>query len=295
MPMKYGRILVCTLACAALLSACSSEHDRPKRAETRRPGEFTEYELLGISPYRQVSELDIRRALAQPHSFALREGGSVLLIESGADSPDATLVRILGQHFDVHTLCGLPSSDEDAPDPLDGDDSYSGDSSSRHRRGGDESAPPPSGGGDGDERGGGGMGGGPGGGMGGGPGMGGPGMGGHGGRHGGSEAGPLDQNGRGHNFMRPARIDKALRLAAARAGCETLVVVWTRSPDKGVPPLRAAVVDVATGRWELLSPLVAQDGSAKTKGKWAEGGTIPDTEKEKDFQALSDALVHAEQ
>jgi len=72
----------------------------------------------------------------------------------------------------------------------------------------------------------------------------------------------------GRQMINNFRLDKAFRLAAAKAGADTIVVVWKKSSGKGVPGVRAAVIDVETGKWEVISPLAddeveAVDQSAK--------------------------------
>jgi hypothetical protein len=60
---------------------------------------------------------------------------------------------------------------------------------------------------------------------------------------------------RGKQMINSVRLDKAFRLAAAKAGADTIVVVWKKSAGKGIPGVRAAVIDVETGKWEIISPL----------------------------------------
>ncbi len=250
------RTVLCALfAATALFSGCSSGCDgRAKPAETRRANEFTEYELLGLSPHRRVSEIEIHKALAEPHRFALHEGSGILLIQSGAAQPESILMKTLGAHYRVVTLSGIPAPQPGEKDNLDDEEDSGEGRGGRGPAGNDDFSGNGPGGGpggrdDGDTSfsgGGRGMGGG----MGGEPGMGGNGPGGAPGGRGGPRGAP-GQGGGPRSFV---RIDKPLRLAAARAGCDTVVVVWTNSPQKGVPAVRAAVMDVATGRWEMLEP-----------------------------------------
>lgn len=57
------------------------------------------------------------------------------------------------------------------------------------------------------------------------------------------------------------RIDKALRLAASKAGADTILVVWTRTSQKHLPGLRAAVIDAGTGKWEIISPFTLEENN----------------------------------
>ena len=170
------------------------------------------------------------------------------------------LVDAFSVHYKVRTLSGVP----DAGDDAEGDfGSGSGHASGRPR--------PPVGGGEGP------------GGMGGGPSGTPPDMGsGH--RSGGGSTGGV---------VVSIRVDKPLRLAAAKAGCDTVVAVWTRSPGTGLPSLRAAVVDVATGKWELVSPLSAMPPEATRPGSHRDErqGPPPPVSVEQ-YAALVEQIAH---
>ena len=217
----------------------------PKPAKVRREGELSEYQALGLSPYRKIEEIEITRAIKEPHKFSVHAGSTILLVQSGAEAPERDLLIAMASHFKVTQLSGMPDNAAQSPDVM--SEEY----------------------GEGGSGGRGGMGGGE---MGGGQGMG-------GGMRFGSGGGSGSD-----------RLDKALRLAAANACADTVVVVWTKSPQKHIPCVRAAVMDVATGRWEIISP-IAIEPKLDADGKPAKYQPLPPEEIKKAFNELADALA----
>jgi hypothetical protein len=74
----------------------------------------------------------------------------------------------------------------------------------------------------------------------------------------------------GRQMINSVRLDKALRLAAAKAGADTIVVVWKKSAGKGIPGVRAAVIDVESGKWEIVSPFADEQVETEDADKKAE-------------------------
>jgi hypothetical protein len=206
--------------------------DRPKPPQMAA-GELSEYQVLGISIYRQITESDITKRLGEPHKFALHTGSCIMLAQSGAETPDKALVLELAKHFSVLFISGVPDS-EPADDPFKDDQ---------------------------------------------------------------DDAGP--GNARGRQTLQSVRLDKALRLAAAKAGADTILVVWTRSAGKGIPGVRAAVIDVETGKWEIVSPLADEKpAGADVRGKPkkpdksdAPAVGLPPDEKAAEYAQLADTLA----
>jgi hypothetical protein len=73
-------------------------------------GELSEFDVLGIERGEAASEQDIQRALDSAKAVKLNANSSVLLIQSGAIFPDATMVKELGKYFRVSPFPGVPPS-----------------------------------------------------------------------------------------------------------------------------------------------------------------------------------------
>ncbi|HEY0548514.1 MAG TPA: aminopeptidase [Verrucomicrobiae bacterium] len=157
-------------------------------------GELNELDVLGIERNAKITEEQINQALATAGQVKLRKGSRVLLVQSGARSPDEPMVAGLNQSLVITPFSGLPNE-----------------------------------------------------------------------------------------FERDA-YHKALRLAAARGGCETIVcywgmlecarqsldskaVSWVPIAGSFVPDehqhmrirLKVAIVDVRTGNWAMFSPEAFED------------------------------------
>jgi hypothetical protein len=163
----------------------------PKMPDTD-PQALSEYQILGISVYRKLDETDIAKRLREPHKFNLNPNSCILLVQSGADTPDKALVESLAKRFRVSTVSGVPDYSDTGT--YDDDEDFRG---------------------------------------------------------------PTSPYGR--QMINNVRLDKAFRLAAVKAGADTIVVVWKKSAGKGIPGVRAAVIDVETGKWEVISPLADEE------------------------------------
>src|SRR6266404_4712420 len=82
--------------------ACSYVSCEPRSAPafTYR-GELSEFDVLGIARGEITTESEIRRTLDNSRKVRLREGSSILLIQSGAAIPDGPMMEELGKHFSV--------------------------------------------------------------------------------------------------------------------------------------------------------------------------------------------------
>jgi len=74
-------------------------------------GELTEFEVLGIETRADISEADIAAELKLLQKAQLQRTSKILLIQSGADFPDAPMQEALSRHFDVMAFSGKPASD----------------------------------------------------------------------------------------------------------------------------------------------------------------------------------------
>ncbi len=195
---------------------------------------MSELEVIGISPRRGITDEDISKESRLPHTYAIREGSRVLLSQSGRERPDAALLEALAARFSVCAVSGMP----ERVSLMD----FGGDMEDGGGAGRRGSAPGGPGG-----PGGGGMGA-----PGGGAGMGGPDGSMGGGRPSGSNAPRAYVN-------TVERLDKAFRLAAVKTGADTVLVVWDRSEKTGRNDIRAAIIDVATGKWTIIEPCTPEE------------------------------------
>jgi hypothetical protein len=71
-------------------------------------GELTEFDVLGIDRDKPVSEEEIAKELARRQKVALPKGGSLMLVQSGAQIPDDQMVKELDRYFTVVPFTGVP-------------------------------------------------------------------------------------------------------------------------------------------------------------------------------------------
>jgi len=72
-------------------------------------GELSEFDVLGITRGQSTSESEIAQALDNAKRVKLTPGSSILLIQSGAVFPDATMVSELSKFFRIAPFSGVPS------------------------------------------------------------------------------------------------------------------------------------------------------------------------------------------
>ncbi len=111
-----------------MLAGCStrpisnSGYDTPARYGTvvgGYRGELSELDVVGVTVDATISEADIRSALAESKTPRLTKDSRVLLIQSGAEFPDDTMLAELSRRLVVQPFSGKP------PAPTDGGQSYS--------------------------------------------------------------------------------------------------------------------------------------------------------------------------
>jgi len=176
-------------------------------------GELSELEVLGVNASKQVSEDDIKKALSHTGTINLRNGASVVLIQSGTQFPDDVMTKEMEKYYRVIPISGIPHRDNRR---------------SMLRAENNESDRVP--------------------------------------------------------------LDKSLRLAAAKAGAKNLIVYWGNMESareqhgtkivswvpiigKIIPDenqhmrirLKAVIMDVATGYWEMMIPEVYEDARTSMK------------------------------
>lgn len=76
-------------------------------------GELSEFDVLGVSAGAQVSDEEIRDALAEaPERMTLKKGDPILLIQSGAMIPDEEMLEELKKTFSVSVFTGVPEKEK---------------------------------------------------------------------------------------------------------------------------------------------------------------------------------------
>jgi hypothetical protein len=71
-------------------------------------GELSEFDVLGIDVARPASDEEIAQQLEKRQKVAVRKGGVMMVMQSGAVIPDDDMVKALGQHFSVVPFAGVP-------------------------------------------------------------------------------------------------------------------------------------------------------------------------------------------
>jgi hypothetical protein len=110
--------MILLMGCRSERSISNSSYQKQTQARPWCPqpasdfayrGELSEFDVLGIARGETASERDIQRALDAAKRVKLRDGSSILLIQSGATFPDAAMVQNLSQHFRVVPFSGVPA------------------------------------------------------------------------------------------------------------------------------------------------------------------------------------------
>lgn len=73
-------------------------------------GELTEFTVLGIDLKADVSEADIQAALAAKPKLTVTKGSSLMLIQSGAMTPDEVMFKAFEKYYSVAAFTGVPET-----------------------------------------------------------------------------------------------------------------------------------------------------------------------------------------
>jgi hypothetical protein len=122
--MKHVTLFTCALAGAMiLLAGCSTRSisnsgfkDNGRRGTQLGgyTGELSELDVIGVTADATVTEADIQAAVRSPAGAQLSRTSRVLLIQSGADFPDAPMLEAMQSRFNVASFSGRPQSKTDA-------------------------------------------------------------------------------------------------------------------------------------------------------------------------------------
>ena len=113
--MKLGCSSV-FLAGTILLAGCgtergfrSAEFSSDQTYKKGKSSQLKENEVLGLQAADDVSERDIRRILDETRTLSVKEGSSILLVQSGSQHPDSEMINRLSKHFSVIPNSGVPA------------------------------------------------------------------------------------------------------------------------------------------------------------------------------------------
>ena len=76
-------------------------------------GELSELQVLGVAADKSITEADIQAALQSGNRARLTRTSKILLIQSGADFPDAPMFDAMSDRFSVAPFSGRPPVDKD--------------------------------------------------------------------------------------------------------------------------------------------------------------------------------------
>lgn len=111
---KLPALAIGLLALLLALSGCTtrsisdSGYDRYGRVSSAYRGELTEFEVLGVDTAQTITDADIAAALKNASGARLQRTSKILLIQSGADFPDAAMLTGLSSRFLVTPFSGKP-------------------------------------------------------------------------------------------------------------------------------------------------------------------------------------------
>lgn len=103
-------VLVLVAGCQTRSISNSGFKDQHRRSSEMGgyTGELSELDVVGIAADASVTEADIQAALRAPARARLGRDSKVLLIQSGADFPDAPMLEAMRTRFAVAAFSGRP-------------------------------------------------------------------------------------------------------------------------------------------------------------------------------------------
>jgi len=117
--MRKTSLIFTLLLLAGTLCGCAvrsiSNSGYPGDYRTKNPyysGELSEMAVLGSADGGAVSEADIKRALENRQDVKLKRGASIVVIQSGAISPDEAMLDELRKSFLPVPFSGIPSKED---------------------------------------------------------------------------------------------------------------------------------------------------------------------------------------
>lgn len=75
-------------------------------------GELSELDVLGVAPKQAASDEAIQKALASSQSPRPKRGDRILLIQSGAITPDNAMIEEASKYFEIASFSGTPPAEK---------------------------------------------------------------------------------------------------------------------------------------------------------------------------------------
>jgi hypothetical protein len=108
-------VLALALAGCETRSISDSGFSRDRCPSVGYRGELTEFDVLGVDNTNNVTDADIAAELKDSKGTRLQRTSKILLIQSGADFPDAAMTEAMNQHFTIMPFSGKPQTDRGTP------------------------------------------------------------------------------------------------------------------------------------------------------------------------------------
>ncbi|AKJ41614.1 hypothetical protein [Pragia fontium] len=106
------------LISATLISGCSSAPEfKSRAANLTGKSQLTEQEVLDIDPLTEITEHDIQQALkeANKDSFLIPKNSPIVLVQSGANIPDAAMQQEMMKYYNISVYSGLSPTKPKTP------------------------------------------------------------------------------------------------------------------------------------------------------------------------------------
>jgi hypothetical protein len=114
---QFASLLGCTFfffylcGCASTRSISDSGYRRDRHINWGYKGELTEFDIVGAGS-TNITEADIQAALRSDRSIHLRHGEPILVIQSGALTPDDEFLREMNRYFPGAPFSGQPPEEK---------------------------------------------------------------------------------------------------------------------------------------------------------------------------------------
>ncbi len=105
-------VMIAALCSCATRSISDSGRPGAERSNPYYAGELDEMDVLGQTGEKPPSDAEIKQAMDRQHEIKLRKGSSLIVIQSGALSPDEPMLDELKNHFAVVPFSGVPSKQD---------------------------------------------------------------------------------------------------------------------------------------------------------------------------------------
>jgi len=104
-------VLLCFSGCETRSISNSEYNSSWRYGSANYRGELTEFEVLGVDTTSAVTDSEIAAELKNFREARLQHDSKILLVQSGAEFPDAPMMESMAQHFAVTAFSGKPDND----------------------------------------------------------------------------------------------------------------------------------------------------------------------------------------